>query len=360
MRKSLLLILPLLFVGVFAANASVEFFYGFGCPHCARVESSGILDQISQLGVPVQKFEIYHNKENAQLFVSYCEQFGLGKYERGVPFLVVHCNGKATYILGDSPIIQNTLPFVQTCIEQGSLPQGVKTFEVSPPEQITHHITLGAVIVSALIDSINPCAFAVLIMLLAALFAARTSKTKLLRNSAAYIVAVYLTYFLAGLGIFKAIQSFTQITFYIALIAAAVAIGVGLLQFKDALAPDKMIVRIPKQLKPTILKYAKSATSLPAAFLYGFMVSMFELPCTGGIYLAILSLMAINKVQALPYLLLYNLIFVLPLIIIVAVTYWGASPEKLEKWRLKERSWMKIASGVLMLALGGWLLWSLF
>ncbi|MEM4230875.1 MAG: cytochrome c biogenesis protein CcdA, partial [Candidatus Pacearchaeota archaeon] len=93
-----------------------------------------------------------------------------------------------------------------------------------------------------------------------------------------------------------------------------------------------------------------------AVILLGFLVSLFELPCTGGIYLAILTMMSINKTFALSYLFLYNLIFVLPLVFITLIIYRGTSPEKVEKWREKERKWMKLFAGLIMVILGLYIL----
>ena len=86
----------------------------------------------------------------------------------------------------------------------------------------------------------------------------------------------------------------------------------------------------------------------------GFLVSMFELPCTGGVYLAILGMLANNmtRMAAIPYLLLYNVIFVLPLFVILGIVYKGISPEKVEKWRVGKRKWMKLVMGLVMLLLG--------
>jgi cytochrome c biogenesis protein CcdA len=76
------------------------------------------------------------------------------------------------------------------------------------------------------------------------------------------------------------------------------------------------------------------------------------LPCTGGVYIAILAAMSINKTFALGYLLLYNIIFILPLIAITLLIYKGTKPELLQKWTSEEKIWMKLASGLVMLGLG--------
>jgi cytochrome c biogenesis protein CcdA len=81
---------------------------------------------------------------------------------------------------------------------------------------------------------------------------------------------------------------------------------------------------------------------------------MVELPCTGGIYLAILGLLGdrMTLAEGIPYLLLYNLIFVLPLILILIVMYWGGTPERLETFRAGSRRWVRLVMGIVMVALG--------
>ena len=102
--------------------------------------------------------------------------------------------------------------------------------------------------------------------------------------------------------------------------------------------------------------------TVPSAIVLGVLVSLFELPCTGGVYLAILGLLSskMTLMQGIPYLFLYNLIFVMPLIIILFMVYKGVSPEKVDKWRLEKRNWMKLAMGIVLIILGiimlkGWI-----
>jgi len=81
---------------------------------------------------------------------------------------------------------------------------------------------------------------------------------------------------------------------------------------------------------------------------------MVELPCTGGVYLAILGLIGdrMTLPEGIPYLLLYNLIFVIPLILILLVVYWGGTPERMEAYRAGSRRWVRLLIGVMMVALG--------
>jgi cytochrome c biogenesis protein CcdA len=221
--------------------------------------------------------------------------------------------------------------------------------DISPSTSI--ELTLSAIITAAIIDSINPCAFAVLILLLIYLTSMGASK-RTLKIGLIYILTVFVVYFLSGLGLLRIIQSL-QVTGPVFKIAALVSILAGLINVKDFFWYGKGItLAIPKSKIATIEKYIAQA-SVPAAIVLGILVSLFELPCTGGVYLAILSLIARNAVaSAIPYLLLYNLIFVLPLFIILFVVYFGFSAEKADKLRVEKRKWLRLVMGLVMLAIG--------
>jgi cytochrome c biogenesis protein CcdA len=133
-------------------------------------------------------------------------------------------------------------------------------------------------------------------------------------------------------------------------------LGLGLWQFKDVFLPNfGPELKISSSVKPWIQKMVRKGT-IPALIVLGIVVSLFELPCTGGIYLAVLTVMAMNKTFGLGYLLLYNFIFVLPLIILTLIIYKGTSPERLQRWTLHERKWMKFAAGAVLVGLGIYIL----
>jgi len=213
-------------------------------------------------------------------------------------------------------------------------------------------LTIPALIGGAAIDSINPCAFAVLIFLVGYLLAIGSPKL-ILRVGLVYIFTVFVVYFLAGLGLLKILTTF-GVAGIIYKVAAAILIFVGLVNVKDFFWYGKgFTLAIPESKKPLIQKYIKKA-SIPAAIVLGFLVSAFELPCTGGVYLAVLGLLASRETQisAIPYLLLYNLIFVLPLFIILGLVYFGISAKQMEEWRIKNRKWLRLILGLGSLILG--------
>lgn len=213
---------------------------------------------------------------------------------------------------------------------------------------------------AAVIDSINPCAFGVLIFLLAYLIKTRKKKSKLLIHGLSYIFAVFLTYLFAGLLLLPVIGSLgsTSVAFYAVIGIATILFG--LLELKDVFwyGQGPSLALLPGASQ-RIKAYAKHISgSLLSSFLLGVFVALVELPCTGAVYLAILSLFTLHGVQAdtVMWLVLYNLIFVLPLIVILFGFYSGIKAETFEKWRKSNRKGMRLAIGSLLLLLGGWML----
>jgi cytochrome c biogenesis protein CcdA len=171
---------------------------------------------------------------------------------------------------------------------------------------------------------------------------------------AVFIFAVFCFYFLSGLGLFAVIQS-AGISLIISIIAAAIAIAAGVISILSVIAGEKgpAFLSIPERGKGIIEPYMKKA-SIPAAFVVGILVGMFELPCTGGIYLAILSLLSnrMSVMEGIPFLLLYNLFFILPLLIILGVFVLGLPVERLEQWQTGSRRGVRVIMGAVMILLG--------
>jgi cytochrome c biogenesis protein CcdA len=147
---------------------------------------------------------------------------------------------------------------------------------------------------------------------------------------------------------------------YIIILAGILVLIGGLIEIKDFFWYGKgFSLRIPIGVKPLLERITQQGT-LGGVILLGIIVALVELPCTGGIYLAILSLMHINKTFGVPYLFLYNLIFVLPLIAIVLIAYYGTKTEKITKWVECNKKVMRLLAGVVMVVLAVYLLNSVY
>jgi len=168
-----------------------------------------------------------------------------------------------------------------------------------------------------------------------------------------YVAAIYLAYFLIGLGLMQAVL-FAGSHHLMAKIGSWLVIGLGLINLKDYFFPQLPIhLRIPTIAHGTIQDWLKRAT-FPAAAVGGFLVGLCTFPCSGGIYVAIVGLLAAKTtyLQGVGYLGIYNLAFVAPLLIILA----GVSNRRvMHRIRLVEQSsrrWVRLATGLGMVAVG--------
>jgi cytochrome c biogenesis protein CcdA len=212
---------------------------------------------------------------------------------------------------------------------------------------------LPLVLSTGFVDGLNPCAFAVLLFFIGFLFTIRRTSASIWAMGLIYIAAIYLAYFLIGLGLMRAVL-FVGDHHLMAKIGSWLVIGLGLINLKDYFFPQLPIhLRIPTIAHGTIQDWLKRAT-FPAAGVGGFLVGLCTFPCSGGIYVAIVGLLAARAtyLQGVGYLGLYNLAFVLPLLIILA----GVGNRRvMHRIRLAEQSsrrWVRLATGLGMVAVG--------
>jgi len=181
-------------------------------------------------------------------------------------------------------------------------------------------------------------------------------KKKALKAGLAFTLSIYIIYFLFGLGLFSALQV-SGLSYWFYKIIGVLAIIIGLMNIKDFFWYGKLgfVTEIPRAWRPTLKNLLNKVTSPIGAFLIGFLVCLFELPCTGGPYIFILGLLAekATQLQAIPILLLYNLFFILPLIIITILVYVGfTNVEKATQWKEANIRILHLVAGIIMLILG--------
>jgi len=228
----------------------------------------------------------------------------------------------------------------------------------------TFKLTPFAVVCGAAIDAINPCEFAILILLMASMLVEQDNRKRALLTGFSFIAAVFLSYFLMGIGLLEFLRTYTLSfsgTFY--KIIGGVAILFGLANIKDYFWYGKgFLMEVPQRWRPKMKSMIKNVASPWGGFVVGLLISLFLLPCTSGPYIVILGMLATKTsfFTAFLYLILYNLIFILPMAVIVLAMYWGLSPEKAEDWRKNKIRLLHLIAGVILAALGiiilsGWI-----
>jgi cytochrome c biogenesis protein CcdA len=161
-----------------------------------------------------------------------------------------------------------------------------------------------------------------------------------------YIAAVFLTYLALGVGLLKTLDFFTR-EHLPARFGALGAILFGLWMLKDFFLPDVgWKLQAPSQVGTMARQMAKRAT-IPALVLGGFLIGLCTVPCSGAVYLGVLSLLALQPSAFLgySYLVLYNFIFVLPLVIILIAASARPTLNRLAHWNLHHKEWVRLALG---------------
>lgn len=222
-------------------------------------------------------------------------------------------------------------------------------------------LTIIKIIGLALVDAINPCAFAVMTMVLVAILLAHPEKKyKVLTGGLAFTAAVFFGYFAYGLIMIQLFKSFVEFAStiypYLSKALAIVAIAIGIFNIKDFIKykPGGFATEMPLTYRPRVKEILKRVTSPLGAFVAGILVTLFLLPCTIGPYIiASGTLSALNFLATIPWLILYNLVFIIPMIIITLLVYFGiSSTDKLADWKERKIKYIHLIAGILLIAMG--------
>ncbi len=221
-------------------------------------------------------------------------------------------------------------------------------------------INVSTVVWLALVDAINPCALAVLTMMLFAIATYNPNKReKILQAGLAFSLSVFLMYFVYGIIIIKSFQLIQAITsvrimLYKGLGIAAMLLGV--LQIKDFFfyKEGSLGSEMPMSLRPKLKKIVGKVTSPAGAFGIGAFVTLFLLPCTIGPYVILGGMLSFSEVfQVLDLLTLYNFIFISPMLAITFIVYFGVRKiGDVADWKKKNVELLHLSSGLIIFALG--------
>ena len=328
---------------VFAQETKPVFYYGQGCPHCAKVEE--FLNQHHLKDSLIWK-EVYHHPQNTQEFNQLANQLNIPLNQLGVPFL--YFPQTKTYLIGDKPIIDYLQSHYLTPASQTSSPQ-----PTAPPKPTTPSLTLPLLIGAALADAINPCALAILIILMTTTLA-NGHRRRALLSGLSFSLAIFLSYLAMGLGLYHAFNNLAlSHTFY--RLIAYLAILLGLFNLKDFFWYGKgFVMEVPYSWRPKLKSLLHSITGPIGAFVIAFLISLFLLPCTSGPYLVVIGMLSQQTTfhLALKYLILYNLVFISPMILITFGAYFGMNLKQAEKIRSHNLKYLHLFSGLILVVFG--------
>lgn len=350
---------------VFAQTAPKKavYFYADNCEQCTHVNQyfseNGIYAQYN-----IQKIQA-NTPENLAKLNQFFDAFGIPQDKRGYPVVFFDTE----MIFGDQPIIDNFAREINSADATNFPdPQSIKAnlekknaANQQAVSKVASSVPIPLLIGAALVDASNPCALAVLILLLATVIAAKGKNSALLAGLL-FSLAIFMSYFLMGIGVYKAITVFS-LPKYLSLAIGIFSIIIGLANLKDVFWYGKgFIMEVPRGWRPRMQAFIKGVSSPLGAFGVGFLVSLFLVPCASGPYVVILGLLAsrVNTVHTIGLLVLYNLVFVLPMLVItLAMYFFNAKMGQLEIWRKNNLRLLHLVAGAVMLFIGAYLIYGL-
>ncbi len=393
---ALIFCLPFTFAGTenTAAKLEVALFTSPACGHCQKFkrEYLATLKQDFQDKVKFVEFDV-SKPEDSVIFHDTLNEYGIGVENMGVPAMVV---GKSVLMgypaeiktKGSSAILkalrkgEKTYYGTQSTIQECKLKEEkkTKTCEEQPKnsaleaaQSMFKRITFWAIVVAGLVDGINPCAFAVIVFFISFLAVYKYDRKEIILVGSAYCGAVFVAYVLIGLGLFNFLYKMSSFYYvmwgfkWLTIGLCALFLILSLYDFivyqitKNA---DKVILQLGKGYKEKIHKIIryflrdkdKSAFRLfCAAVIVGFLVSLIEAVCTGQVYLPTIAVILKEANQdfwrAMVYLITYNLMFIVPLVIIFVLSLLGYESKTFNEFLRKHLGLTKLALCLLFLGL---------
>jgi cytochrome c biogenesis protein CcdA len=346
---------------LFASNNTlVEYFYQPDCEDCRKV-SEFILKPMSEkyaLRTQLKKYDL-SNEKNFLLLISILDT--LHDDSNANVYMILNRN---KVLAGYSAIRQG----VFKAIEQPSRSSVKKTNPTKAIKSIGNRLKIMTVIVAGLIDGINPCVFSTLIFFMSLLAVSKIQGKRLFVIGIAYCTACFLTYLLLGFGLFnilKSLADFAWLRVGINWSMIIILLVFALISFRDAFVfiksggkSNKVALQLPRKVKLLIHRIMRRGLNFKylftGAFFIGVVVTLLESVCTGQVYVPTLVLLS-NKSGMLSkwfnLLLLYNLMFILPLIGVFALMFSGISIFKAVKLTKVNLLIGKIALGLFFLTL---------
>jgi cytochrome c biogenesis protein CcdA len=346
------------------AVVRLSYYYSPGCRSCERFLSQEVPALEAELGVSLEVLR--RNIFDPGAYERYLRLLRrLGQQERAYPAIVAGDR----VLQGDREIEAGLRKVVLALAAEARAGVGTEardsTAEGVGGQAKPMDLALLPVIAAGLLDGINPCAFTTLIFLVSALALAGRSRTEVLVMGLFYTASVFVTYFLIGLGFLRAVryaQSFVLLANIIRWALAAVLAAFAALSFYDYLLirqgkTGKVLLQLPstlkKQIHVSIRARSRSATLVGSALVLGFLVSVFELACTGQVYLptVVYIVRTGRQLRGYGYLILYNLGFIAPLLVVFGLSFAGMGLKGLTAFFQKSVAAVKLALAGLFAAL---------
>jgi len=348
------------------------YFFQTGCDSCSRVEADLAYLRNQYPTLIVEKFNVYNN---APLGIWLAERANRREdFHSPAVFM-----GNEAWI-GEEEITPDAIETALECYATEGAPKVWEAFDEqegkSNVQEQFRNMSWLTVVLAGLVDGLNPCAFATLIFFISYLTLSGRQGKEIIYVGIAFTLGVFLAYLIIGLGFYKVLDLLGNILNVVAkwvyVFTALLCLTLAVLSFRDVHKAksgnlEDMQLKLPKGLRRRInavIRKGRSANRYAVgAFFSGIAISLLELACTGQVYLPTIifvSSVPELRLQAIFYLVLYNMLFILPLVVVFVLAYLGTTSKDLTNFLKKHAAAVKIGLGIVFTVLGAWLLYSAF
>jgi len=346
----------------------IAYFYQVGCQECSRAEYDIKYVKSRYPQIVVEEFDV---QERTALEEWLGERAGVPERKRlATPSLFVGDD----YLIGEEITSDALLELAERYAPTGA----EKFWAEFDPEAAKQGIverfrSFGplTVVFAGLVDGLNPCAFATLVFFVSYLTLSNREGPEILAVGATFTLGVFLAYLGVGLGLYELLgmmgSLLTRLGRWVYGLTAAVCAVLALVSLRDFFKARKgeigeMSLNLPhalrKRINTVIRKGRETETYVVGAFVTGIVVSFLELACTGQVYLpTIIFVTSVPelRVRAVLYLVIYNLLFVMPLIVVFILAYYGTTSKDLTRFLQRNAPAVKLGMVMLFASLAIWL-----
>ena len=346
------------------------FFYTHGCLHCEGVKA--------KLGEWAPKFPDLRigtfdktKEENKRIGEALFDMYKVPEARRGE---IVQLYIGEDCLLGEDLRYEDLKKVVLKYQGKGSPPPWEKVTKEalqSGEKKIIDRFkqfSLWGVLIAGLIDGLNPCAFATIIFLVSYLAFLGKANKEILSYGIIFTSGVFIAYILTGMGLMaglRQLSGFPLITKGIYTVIGIFALVLGIISFYDYIQfrrgqMGKMMLKLPMALKKKVHGIIRMQIRSPKAgfigtFTLGFVIAITEVVCTGQVYLPtigyIMTLPTL-RIHAFSYLVLYNVMFIIPLVGIFIAAFFGVTSEKMAAVTKEHTGTVRLLTGILFIGLG--------
>jgi len=347
------------------------FLYRLGCKHC-EARKAELKEWASRFpDLRIGAFDLTED-ENKKVEEAFFQVYRIPESKQGE---AVKLYIGEDYILDSDLSYEHLQKVVSKYQGKGAPPpwekvsrEGLKTGEQRIIDRFKK-FSLSGVLIAGFIDGINPCAFATIIFLVSYLTFIGKKSREILFYGIIFTLGVFTAYLLAGMGLMaglRQLSGFPLITRAIYLIIAVFAFVLGIISLYDYVLfrrgkMSEWKLQLPASFKKRMHKIIREGTQSQRAgylgtFALGFVIAATEVICTGQVYLPTIQyIMTIPKlrVHAFLNLVLYNIMFIIPLVAIFVAVYSGVTSERLALIAKRYTGLVKLSTAILFFALAG-------